>query len=166
MISDEIAEALLDQLTREFRSAQLYLAMSAYCSYKDFNGAAAWLRLQSDEEQDHALRIYDYLIDQAVHVHLGELPSPPSEFGTLVEVFKASLEHEREMTARLNDLSDLALRQKDHATYNMLQWFVNEQVEEEATVSEIIAKLNLVGGDGYGLLTIDNELGTRTTGGA
>ena len=163
MLSDEIVDALLDQLNHEFQSAQLYLAMSAYCSHTDFNGAAAWLRVQYDEEQQHAMKIYDYLINQEVHVRLGELTSPPAEFGSLLDVFQASLDHERAMTAHLNELSDLALRHKDHATYNVLQWFVNEQVEEEATVSEIIAKLRLVDGDGYGLLTVDNELGTRTT---
>ena len=163
VISDDIVDALLDQLNHEFQSANLYLAMSAYCSHVDFNGAAAWLRTQYEEEQLHALKIYDYLIDQDVHVVLGAMPAPATEFGSLLEVFQASLDHERSMTARLNDLSDLVLKHKDHATYNLLQWFVNEQVEEEATVSEIIAKLKLVGSDGYGLLMIDNELGARTS---
>jgi len=162
VISDDIVDALLDQLNHEFQSANLYLAMSAYCSHTDFNGAAAWLRTQYEEEQLHALKIYDYLIDQDVHVVLGAMAAPATEFGSLLQVFQASLEHERAMTARLNELSDMALKHKDHATYNLLQWFVNEQVEEEATVSEIIAKLRLVKDDGYGLLMVDNELGTRT----
>ena len=162
MISDDIVDALLDQLNHEFQSANLYLAMSAYCSHTDFNGAASWLRSQYEEEQQHALKIYDYLIDQDVHVVIGQLKAPATEFGSLLEVFVASLDHERLMTTRLNELSDMALKHKDHATYNLLQWFVNEQVEEEATVSEIIAKLRLVKDDGYGLLMVDNELGTRT----
>jgi ferritin len=105
--------------------------------------------------------VYDYLIDQGVEVSLTEISVPPTEFVSLLEVFEASLAHEQEMTACLNDLSDQALQAKDHATYNLLQWFVNEQVEEEATISGIIAKLGLVGNDGYGLLMIDTELGNR-----
>jgi len=161
MISPNIQQALADQLNREFYSAYLYLAMSANCSHHDFNGAARWLRLQYEEEHVHATKIYNYLIDQGVQVTLSSIAQPPSEFGDLIEVFEASLQHEQDMTARLNELSDQALKEKDHATYNLLQWFVNEQVEEEATVGGVIAKLRLVKGDGYGLLMIDNELAGR-----
>ena len=161
MISPRIQEALLVQLNREFYSAYLYLAMSAYCSNADFNGSAKWLELQYEEEIVHATKIYRYLIEQAVPVKLAAIGEPPFEFGTLLQVFQASLSHEQAMTSRLNELSDLALAEKDHATYNLLQWFVNEQVEEEATLSGIIAKLRLVKDDGYGLLMVDNELGTR-----
>ena len=161
MISTRIQEALSEQLNREFYSAYLYLAMSAYCSNSDFNGAANWLELQYEEEIVHATRIYRYLVEQGVHVQLAQIDAPPSEFGSLLDVFKASLAHEQAMSARLNELSDLALAAKDHATYNLLQWFVNEQVEEEATLNGIIAKIRLVKDDGYGLLMIDNELGAR-----
>jgi ferritin len=135
--------------------------MSAYCSHRDFNGAAHWFRNQFDEKHTHATKVYDYLIEQGVKVPLGEIPAPPTEFGSLLDVFESSLEHEQIQTGRLNDLSDQALSERDHATYNLLQWFVNEQVEEEATLGGIIAKLRLVGDDGYGLLMIDNELGAR-----
>jgi ferritin len=161
MISEEMQKTLYQQLNDEFYSAYLYLAMSAYCAHIDFSGAANWLKQQYEEEQMHATKIYNYLIDQGAHVVLREIPQPPSEFGKIMEVFKSSLRHEQAMTAKLNNLSDQALKEKDHATYNLLQWFVNEQVEEEATVSEIISKLKLVGEDGYGLLMIDNELGSR-----
>ena len=162
MISEPIQAALSEQLNHEFYSAYLYLAMAAYCSNEDFNGAATWMELQYAEEIQHATRIYRYLIDQGVPVQLGQIDAPPSEFGTLLDVFQASLHHEQAMTSKLNDLSNQALSEKDHATYNLLQWFVNEQVEEEATVGAIIAKVRLVKDDGYGLLMIDNELGTRT----
>jgi ferritin len=162
MISDEMQQSLFRQLNDEFSSAYLYLAMSAYCNHIDFNGAANWLKQQYEEEQMHATRIYNYLIEQGANVGLQAIPQPPNEFGTILEVFKASLRHEQKMTERLNNISDQALKEKDHATYNLLQWFVNEQVEEEATVSEIISKLKLVKDDGYGLLMIDNELGSRT----
>jgi ferritin len=161
MISEAMEAALSRQLKDEFYSAYLYLAMSAYCSHCEFNGAAKWFKTQYDEEHEHAIRIYNYLIDQGVRVELAALPQPDSEFGSLLEVFQASLVHEQKMTANLNELSDQALKEKDHATYNLLQWFVNEQVEEESTVGEIISKLKLVKDDGYGLLMIDNELAKR-----
>lgn len=161
MISTTMKKALLSQLNDEFYSAYLYLAMSAYCSHLEFNGAASWFKLQYEEEHVHATRIYNYLVEQGVQVVLGKLDKPPSEYGKLLDVFSASLTHEQSMTSRLNDLSDQALKEKDHATYNLLQWFVNEQVEEEASIGGIISKLKLVKDDGYGLLMIDNELGAR-----
>ncbi len=161
MISQAMEEELLTQLNAEFYSAYLYLAMSAYCSKIEFNGAAHWLKQQYDEEIGHATKIYNYLVDQGVHVVLDSITQPPSEFGAVLDVFNASLSHEQKMTELLNVLSDRALKEKDHATYNLLQWFVNEQVEEEATLGEIISKLKLVKDDGYGLLMVDNELGSR-----
>ncbi len=161
MISKPMQAALSQQLNHEFGSSYLYLAMSAYCSYADFNGAAYWFKLQHEEEQFHATKVYDYLIEQGVQVALTQIAEPDADFSSLLAVFEASLAHEQEMTARLNDLSDLALKEKDHATYNLLQWFVNEQVEEEASIGAIIAKLGMVKDDGYGLLMIDNELGQR-----
>ena len=162
MISDSMEDALLTQLNHEFYSAYLYLSMSAFCSHLEFNGAASWLKLQYEEEHMHATKIYNYLVEQGVQVVLKDLKKPPSEFGGILAVFTSSLEHEQRMTSRLNDISDQALKEKDHATYNLLQWFVNEQVEEEATLGGIISKLKLVKDDGYGLLMIDNELGDRT----
>jgi len=163
MITKKMAKALNEQLNHEFYSAYLYLSMSAYCSKIDFNGAASWFLLQYHEEQDHATRIYNYLIEQDATISLKRIDKPEKKFGTLLETFKKSLEHEQMMTSRLNDLSNDALKEKDHATYNLLQWFVNEQVEEEASVNEIISKIKLVKNDGYGLLMIDNELGKRNT---
>ena len=161
MISNAMEKSLLGQLNDEFYSAYLYLAMSAYCSHLEFNGAASWFKLQYEEEHVHATRIYNYLVEQGVKVVLGQLAAPPSDYGKLMEVFYTSLAHEQSMTSRLNDISDQALKEKDHATYNLLQWFVNEQVEEEASIGGIISKLKLVKDDGYGLLMIDNELGAR-----
>ncbi|WP_294961942.1 ferritin [Sulfurimonas sp.] len=163
MISKKIQKGLSSQLNQEFYSAYLYLAMSAYCNHSDFNGAANWLKMQYEEEHMHATKIYNYLVEQGVHVSLKEIAKPPKSFGTLLNVFQLSLQHEQMMTSRLNNLSDLALKEKDHATYNLLQWFVNEQVEEESSVNEIISKIKLVKDDGYGLLMIDNELHQRAT---
>jgi ferritin len=163
MISKKIAKELNEQLNHEFYSAYLYLSMSAYCSKMDFNGAASWFLLQYQEEQDHATRIYNYLIEQDATISLKSIEKPEKKFGTLLETFQKSLEHEQMMTQRLNILSNKALKEKDHATYNLLQWFVNEQVEEEASVGEIISKIKLVKDNGYGLLMIDNELGKRNS---
>ena len=161
MISESMQQALSEQLNHEFASAYLYLSMSAYCSHAEFTGAAHWFKLQYEEEHQHATKVYDYLIEQGAQVGLTAIPQPQADFGSLLGAFEASLAHEQEQTGRLNHLSDKALGEKDHATYTLLQWFVNEQVEEEATAGAIIAKLRLVGGDGYGLLMIDNELGQR-----
>ena len=165
MISKKMAKALNEQLNHEFYSAFLYLSMSAYCSKKDFNGAAGWFLLQYQEEQQHATRIYNYIIDQSATVTLQQIDKPGKKYGTLLDTYQQSLAHEQYMTNMLNDLSNQALNEKDHATYNLLQWFVNEQVEEEATLNEIISKIKLVKNDGYGLLMIDNELGKRTSAG-
>lgn len=161
MISKKMTKALNTQLNHEFYSAYLYLSMSAYCNKADFNGAAGWFLLQYQEEQQHATRIYNYLIGQDAKVSLKKIAKPAKKFGSLLETFEQSLAHEQVMTKRLNELSDSALKEKDHATYNLLQWFVNEQVEEEASVSEIISKLKMVKNDGYGLLMIDRELAQR-----
>ena len=163
MISKKMTKELNQQLNKEFYSAYLYLSMSAYCNRNDFPGAANWFLMQYQEEQDHATRIYNYLIDQDAKVTLQEIAKPPKKFGSLLEIYEESLAHEQYMTKNLNELSDYALKEKDHATYNLLQWFVNEQVEEEATVSEIISRLKMVGEDGYGLLMIDSELGKRSS---
>jgi ferritin len=166
MISKKMTKALNEQLNKEFYSAYLYLAMSAYCNRNDFPGAANWFKMQYEEEQGHATRIYNYLIDQDANVVLQAVDKPPKKFGSLLETYEESLAHEQFMTQNLNNLSDFALKEKDHATYNLLQWFVNEQVEEEATVGEIISKLKMVGDDGYGMLMIDGELGQRSTAGS
>ena len=162
MISKKMAKALNEQMNKEFYSAYLYLSMAAYCSKKDFSGAANWFLLQYQEELQHATRFYNYLIEQDATVSLKEIAKPQKKFGSLLETYQQSLEHEQMMTSMLNNLSNDALKEKDHATYNLLQWFVNEQVEEEANVSDIISKIKLVKNDGYGLLMIDNELGRRT----
>jgi len=162
MISEVMQKSLLEQLNKEFYSAYLYLAMSAHSHQMDLNGAAHWFMIQYEEEVAHGTKIYNYLIDQGVDVELEAIEKPPKSFGDLRETFQASLAHEQKMTGYLNELSDQALKEKDHATYNLLQWFVTEQVEEEATVGEIISKLKIVGKDGYGLLMIDNELASRS----
>lgn len=161
MISTKMADRLNDQLNKEFYSAYLYLAVSTHCSRKGFNGAANWFYIQYQEENAHALKLFRYLDDQSVNAELRCIDAPGVVEGEFLDAFIDSLAHEQQMTSWLNDLSDFAFQEKDHATYNLLQWYVTEQVEEEATLSQIIDEIKIVGDNGHGLLTIDKELGSR-----
>ena len=162
MISKDLQDALIEQLNKEYHSAYIYLGMSAYCSKEGFNGAANWFLIQYQEEVAHGMKLFKYLEDQNVHILLPSIEQVDVDFNSLLDVFEKSLAHEQTMTRNLNNLSDLAMKNKDHATYNLLQWYVTEQVEEEATVSAIIDHIKLVGDNGYGLYTIDKELAGRT----
>ncbi len=161
MISKKMETELNLQLNKEFYSGYLYLAMSAYCSKKGFNGAANWFSIQYQEEIAHGMKLFKYLEDQDADIVLEKIEAPKSNFDSLLSAFEESLAHEQKMTGWLNELSDLAMKEKDHATYNLLQWYVTEQVEEEATVSEIIDKIRMIGDNGYGLYTVDQELAQR-----
>jgi ferritin len=162
MLKKEISNALVLQLNKEFQSSYIYLGMSAYASKIGLNGSASWFLIQYQEEVAHAMKLFKYLEDQDVAVTLPEIKKANVEFKSILDTFKKALAHEESMTNNLNELSDLAMKNKDHATYNMLQWYVTEQVEEEATLNTIIDKMKLVGNDGYGLYAIDQELGSRT----
>jgi len=162
MITENLQKAIVEQLNKEFHSAYLYLGMSAYCSQEGFNGASSWFLIQYQEEVSHGMKMFKYLEDQNAQITLPEIKGVKVKYKSLLDVFKKSLAHEQTMTKNLNELSDIAMKEKDHATYNLLQWYVTEQVEEEATVSEIIDHITLVGDSGYGLYTIDKELASRT----
>lgn len=162
MISKNLEKALVEQLNKEFHSAYIYLGMSAYSSKEGFNGASSWFLIQYQEEVAHGMKLFKYLEDQNAEILLPEIKGVKVEYKSLLDVFKKSLAHEQSMTKNLNNLSDIAMKEKDHATYNLLQWYVTEQVEEEATVSEIIDHIKLVGDNGYGLYTIDKELASRS----
>ena len=161
MLKEEVANALIIQLNKEFQSAYIYLGMSAYASKIGLNGSANWFLIQYQEEVAHAMKLFKYLENQDVHVTLPKIEEANVNFESILETFKAALKHEIYMSSNLNELSDLTMKNKDHATYNMLQWYVTEQVEEEATLSTIIDKIKLVGDNGYGLYAIDQELATR-----
>jgi ferritin len=162
MLKKEIANALIIQLNKEFQSAYIYLGMSAYASKIGFNGSASWFLIQYQEEVAHAMKMFKYLEDQDVVVTLPEIKKANVEFKSILDTFKKALAHEVSMTNNLNELSDLTMKNKDHATYNMLQWYVTEQVEEESILNTIIDKIKLVGSDGYGLYAIDQELAARS----
>jgi len=160
MISKKMTEELNIQLNKEFYSAYLYLGMSTWCADIGYNGSASWFMAQYEEERAHALKVYNYMLDQGSKIELLTINQPEIKYASLLECFEDSLHHEQTMTVSFNELCDLAIKEKDHASYGFFQWFVQEQTEEEASVGEIIAKLKLVG-DGNGIFMIDNQLASR-----
>lgn len=161
MISDKMQEALNEQVNKEFYSAYLYLAMSAYCDTIGLPGFSNWMRQQYEEEILHVTRMYDYILDQGGQIHLKQIDEPPQEFGTPVEIFEETLKHEQFVTGCINELMSMAVEARDYATQTFLQWYVTEQVEEEANVGDILAPLRMVGDDKGGLMMIDQQLAQR-----
>jgi len=159
MISQTMQDALNDQIKNEVYSSYLYLSMSAYFNLLDLPGFAGWMRQQSQEEYGHAIKILDYLEDQQAHVELRAIDQPPSEFGSPLDVWQQTLDHERQVTAMIHRLYELALKENDYATQAMLQWFVTEQVEEEKTVTLILEQVKRVGVSGTALFFIDRHVG-------
>ena len=161
MLKETIQDALNKQINAELYSAYLYLSMSSYFESINLKGFANWMRVQAQEELGHAMRMYDYVVERGGRVILDTIEKPPSEWKSPLDAFEAVYNHETKVTGLINDLVELALKERDHATYNMLQWFVNEQVEEEASADEIVQKLKLVGDEGRALFMIDRELAQR-----
>lgn len=161
MLTKELESALNEHLGAELYASHLYLSMSAYCEAVPLPGAARWMRIQSLEERDHAMRFLRYIVDRDGRVALGSLDEPPSEFGSPLAVFEAALEHERAVSQRINELYGMSSEAGDYATQAFLQWFVTEQVEEESLLSGLVDALRMIGDDTAGLLALDRELGTR-----
>lgn len=162
MISKKMAEALNKQVNAEFYSLYLYLQMAAYFASKNFTGMESWMRLQAAEEYSHAMKFFDYLIEVGADVTLAAIEKPEANWETPLAVFEAAHKHELHVTKLINDLTDIAVSEKDHATNIFLQWFVTEQVEEVSTVEEIIQKFKLIGDNNAGLYMLDMELGKRS----
>lgn len=160
MISKEMQKAINRQLNRELYSAYLYLAMAAYFDSINLKGFANWMRVQAQEEVMHAMKFYNYLFERGGRAIMQDIEAPPSEWKSPLAVFEHTYEHEQKVTGLINDLVNMSMSEKDHATYNFLQWFVSEQVEEESSADEVVQKLKLVG-DGGGLFMLDRELGQR-----
>lgn len=164
MITQKIQETLNAQIQAELNSAYMYLAMSAYCESRTFKGFGHWLRVQFQEETGHAEKFINHLLARGGHVVFRRIEAPPSEFGTMLQVFEHVLAHEREVTQFVHGLHDVALTEKDVATQVFLQWFITEQVEEEASVAEMVEKLRMVGDKGGALLYLDKEASKREKG--
>jgi ferritin len=161
MQNEKIQEALNKQLNAELYSSYLYLSMSAYFSSVELSGFANWMRVQAQEELMHAMKFYDYINERGGRVTLTEIEAPQTEWESPQAAFDHVYKHEQKVTGLINDLVNLAIEEKDHATNNFLSWFVTEQVEEEASASDVLKKIKLIGKDGSGLFMLDKELGTR-----
>lgn len=161
MISDKMNDALNEQVNAEMFSANLYLSMSAWFSERSLTGFANWMRVQAEEENFHAMKIYDYILERGGSVQLGAIDKPESEWSSPLDVIGEVVNHEAKVTGLVNDLVEVALSEKDHAANIFLQWFVAEQVEEEASVGEVLERLKMIGNDNAGMFAMDMELKKR-----
>ncbi len=162
MIKERILKALNDQINREFYASYLYLAMAAHFDLQSLDGFARWMFKQSEEEYGHAMRILNHVLERGGRVELQPIAAPPSEFGTPLDIFRQALEHEQRVTGYINDIYKMAVEEEDYATQSLMEWFVNEQVEEEDTVGRIVDRLELAGDNRAAILMLDAELGQRT----
>jgi ferritin len=156
-----VLEAINRQIGAEFSASFSYLAMAAWCEHHKFTGAGRWLRLQSDEERGHGLKLFDFVLARDHQARLGAIESPLSDFASVVDVFERALAQEQEVSRQIDALYELAFQERVFAAMAELQWFITEQVEEEKTVREIVAKLHMVKDDPASLLDLDRELGAR-----
>ncbi len=161
MLSKKMLDAFNDQINAEFYSAYLYYAMAAHLESKGLAGMAQWMKLQAIEEQVHAAKMFDFVNERGGRVVLGAIEAPPLEWNAPRDVFEAAYKHEVHVTSLLNKLMDLAIEEHDHASQAFLQWYISEQVEEEASAQEVVQKLELAGQTQGGLFMIDRELGQR-----
>jgi len=161
VINAKVEKAINEQINAELYSAYLYLAMAAHFEAESLDGFANWMRVQFQEELEHAMRFYDYLVERGGRVSLLALEEPPQEWESPLSAFEEAYKHECYISGRIDDLMDLAIGERDHASASMLQWFVDEQVEEEASTDEIVQKLRLVGDNSGGLFMLDRELVQR-----
>ena len=161
MLTDKMEKAINGQINAELYSAYLYLSMAAWFQERDLPGFASWMRIQVQEEQFHAMKMFDHVLERGGRTDLGAIDAPPGDWKSPLDVFKATLEHEQKVTGLINDLVYLARDERDNATEIFLQWFVKEQVEEEDTASGILGQLKLVEGSPQALFLMDRELGQR-----
>ncbi len=164
MINQQIEEALAKQINQEFGAAYNYLAMAAYFDAQSLDGFANWMQVQHDEEVAHGMRLFRYLLDRGGHIALEGIPKPRKDYEGVVEVFECALDQERENTKSINSLYELATNCNDYATKSHLQWFLDEQVEEEKSIEDIIAVLRRAKDDVSALLFLNDKLGARTPG--
>ena len=161
MLNAKVEKAINEQIVAETYSAYLYLSMAAYFESRGLKGMGSWMKNQAQEELTHAVKFFNYVNERGGRVILGAIEAPPSEWQSPLAAFENALAHEGKVTGLINGLVDLAIAEKDHASNSFLRWYVDEQVEEEATAGEIVDQLRLIGEDGQGLLMLDRELGAR-----
>ena len=161
MLSKKMEKAINQQINAEFYSSYLYLAMATYFESISLGGFSSWMRQQVQEELFHAMKMFDFVCERGGRVILEAIDKPPSKWKSPLDAFENVLSHEQKVTGLINDLVNLALDERDHASNIFLQWFVSEQVEEEATAGTLVDKLKLIGKDANGLFMLDTELGQR-----
>ena len=161
MLKKSIETAINQQINAEFHSAYLYLSMSSYFQSVGMAGCANWMKVQYQEELAHATHFFDYVLERGGRVFLAPIKEVPVDFKNVMDVFEETLKHEVDVTGLINSLMDIAIKESDHATKSFLQWFVDEQVEEEANVEQILNNLKLINGEGQGLLMLDREMQAR-----
>ncbi len=161
MLSSKLQEAINTQIKHEFYSSHLYLSMSAYFDCNTLPGLGKWMRVQAAEEETHALKFFDYVNDRNGRVLMSAIDQPPTDFDSPLDVFQKALEHERKVTALINGIYALAVQENDYATQTMLQWFINEQVEEEKNATQIVEQLKRIGASTGGLFQLDHHVGKR-----
>ena len=162
MLKEKMLNAINEQINAEQYSAFLYLSMSAWFHDKGLPGFANWMYIQYQEELTHANKMFNYVVERGEKPVLKAIDQMPTEWEGIIEVIEATLNHEQHVTALIHNLVDVAVEEKDHATQSFLQWFVDEQVEEEANVTEILDSLKLINGQGNGIFMLDRELRSRT----
>ena len=162
MLSQAVQEAINDQIHHEFHSAYVYLSMSAYLEAANFTGFAKWMRMQAKEEVMHAMKLFDFVNDRNGRVTLKTLEQPNAEWKSVLNVFEQALKHEQTVTSMIHSLYALATKENDYATQVALTWFINEQVEEEATATSVVDRLKIANNDGAALLILDGQMGART----
>jgi ferritin len=161
MLKEKIQNALNQQVNAELYSSYLYLSMASYFESINLKGFANWMRVQTQEELVHAMKFYDFIIERGGKVVLTSIEGPRTEWSSPLAVFEHAYEHEQKVTGLINTLVDLSIAEQDHATNNFLQWFVAEQVEEEASADEVVQKIKLMGDASGGLFMLDRELAQR-----
>ncbi len=161
MLNKKVEEAINKQINAELWSAYLYLSMSAYFESKNLKGFANWMRVQYQEEVTHAMKFFDYVNERGGRVKLLPIAEVKIEWSSAIDVYEETYKHECKVTELINNIANIALEEKDHATMAELQWFINEQVEEESNADNILQQLKLMEGNNYGLLMLDRELATR-----
>lgn len=162
MLSEKLHAALNAQMNYEFYSAHAYLAMAAYCTDESYDGFANFFLVQSEEERFHAMKFYNYLSDMGYTATIEGFSNPGNDFASVLDAFEQALKHEKKVTRRIYELSDIALEEREHATMAFLKWFIDEQVEEEATFNTLIAKISRIKNDLSAVFMLDAELANRT----
>ena len=165
MIGKAMQDAMNEQINKELFSSYLYLSMAAYFEDKNLLGFAHWMRLQADEEREHAMKFYDFILDRGGRVNLKGIEGPATDWKSNLVVAEEVAAHEAKVTGSINDLYDLALKEKDYPAQVMLQWFISEQVEEEKNATELVAKLKMIEERGTAVLMLDHRLSKRGDGG-